>query len=142
MNLTPRYETLAQNESHKWLGSKHGTDSPSPIVIDGAAFNAIYSDNMAKSGTIVAFDTSINRWVPFDNAGSNGRNVAGGILYVTIDLRVNVIGASPSYQVSSPAAILRHGQVITPKLPRTSSQIGGPHANAISGLPNIIFRAA
>lgn len=135
MNLATRTTTYAVTEDHKWLASKHGLDSPRPCQLDGAAFGAIYTDGLAKSGTILAKNSSTGRYVPFDNAGSNATNAAVGILYTTIDIRDGSGGF-----VNSPASILRHCQVVTERLPRTSSQTGGPHANAVTALTDrIIF---
>lgn len=141
MNLAVRTETLAVNEKHSWLASKHGTDSASGAdgLLDGAAFGAIYTDGLAKSGTIVAKNTSTGRYVPYDQATSaNGLNVPAGFLYVSQDIRNP---SSPGSFINTPFSILRHCQVVTSKLPRTSSQTGGPHADAITALAGrVIFR--
>jgi Bacteriophage lambda head decoration protein D len=138
MKLAPLTETLAVNEDHRWLASKHGTDATGTIVLDGAALGAVYTDGLAKSGTILAKNTSTGRYVPYDQATSaNGLNVPAGILFTSIDIRNGTGGF-----VNSPAALLRHGQVITAKLPRTSSQTGGPHADAVTAFGGrIIFRS-
>ena len=57
-------------------------------------------------------------------------------LYTTVKV-TNRAGTA----INTPFAMLRHGQAYTAKLPRTSGQTGGPHANAISGLGSrVIFR--
>lgn len=139
MKLAPITETLAVNEKHSWLASKHGLDSPGTIVLDGAALGAIYTAGLAKSGTLLAKNTSTGRYVPYDQATSaNGLNVPAGFLYTSVDIRDGSGGF-----VNSPASLLRHCQVITAKLPRTSSQTGGPHADAVTALAgNVIFRTA
>jgi hypothetical protein len=135
MNLATRTETLTTIEAHAWLASKHGLDSPRSIQLDGAALGAIYTDGLAKSGTILARNTSTGRYVPYDQATSaNGLNVPAGILYTTIDIRDGSGGF-----VNSPASLLRHCQVITGKLPRTAVQTGGPHADAIAALKHVVF---
>lgn len=136
MYLSPRTETLAADEDHSWLRSIHGTDAPQAITLDGAALGAIFTNGFAKSGVLLALNTSTNRWVPYDQATStNGLNVPDGILYTTKDIRdgsggyVNVIGA-----------ILRHCIVVKSKMPRTTSQTGGAHASAVTALSGrIIF---
>lgn len=138
MDLAVRTETLATDQNMSWLASKHGTDAASNAdgLLDGRALLAIYADGFAKAGTLLAKNTSTGRYVPFDNAGSNGTNTAVGILYTTTKVTNNAGTA-----INVPFSMLRHGQVYTAKLPRTSSQTGGPHANAISGLGSrVIFR--
>lgn len=139
MNLAPQSETLAVNETHSWLASKHGLDSPHSILLDGAALAAIYTDGLAKSGTILALNTSTARYVPYDQATSaNGLNVPAGILYTSVAVKDGAGNA-----INTPASLLRHCQVLTTKLPRTSSQTGGPHADAVAALSGrIIFRTA
>lgn len=130
MNLATRSTTLTVTEDHSWLASRHGLDSARNCLIDGAAFGAIYADGLVKSGTILAKNTSTGKYVPYDQATSaNGLNVPAGILYTTIDIRNGSGGF-----VDSPAAILRHCQVITSKLPRSAAQTGGPHADAVTAL--------
>jgi hypothetical protein len=65
-----------------WLASKHGTDAVGNAdgVLDGTARLAIYSGGFAKAATILAKNSSTGRYVPFDNAGSNGTNTAVGTL--------------------------------------------------------------
>lgn len=137
MNLAVRTETLAINEKHSWLASKHGTDATrnTPKVLDGAAFGAVYTDGLAKSGTILALNTSTNKVVLYVDSGANGTGTPIGILYTSIDLRDGVGGF-----VDTPASMLVHGIVYKAKLPRTNVQTGGPYAAAMSGLPNIQFR--
>lgn len=137
MNLNVRTETLATDENHSWLRSKHGLNAipGADKLLDGAAFGAIYTDGFAKSGTIVAKNTSTNRYVPYDQATSaNGLNVAAGILTTTIDIRDGAGGF-----VNTPFGIMRHGVVIKSKMPRTSSQTGGPHAEAVAALTQITW---
>jgi hypothetical protein len=136
MYLAPRTETLVPSEDHSWLRSKHGTDASDNIKIDGAAFGAIYTDGFVKSGTLVALNTSTSRYVPYDQATSaNGLNVPAGVLYTTIDIRNGSGGF-----VDSPAAILRHCKIIKSKLPRSTAQTGGAHADAVTALTGrIIF---
>lgn len=139
MNLAVRTETLAVNEKHSWLASKHGTDSAASAdgLLDGAAFGAIYTDGLAKSGTIVAKNTSTGRYVPYDQATSaNGLNVPAGFVYTSLDIRNGSGGF-----INTPFSILRHCQVVTSKLPRSAAQTGGPHADAVTALTGrVIFR--
>lgn len=139
MNLAPVSETLAVNEKHDWLASKHGLDSPRSIMLDGTALAAVYTAGLAKSGTILALNTSTGRYVPYDQATSaNGLNVPAGILYTSVAVKD---GAGTAF--NTPAAMLLHCQVITSKLPRSSAQTGGPHADAVTALSGrIIFRTA
>lgn len=135
MHLAPVSESLVNGEDHSWLASKHGLDAPKDILLDGAALIAIYTDGIVKSGTILAIRTDTKKAVPFDNGTStHGENVAAGILYTSIKVSD---GLGNSFD--TPGAILYHGQVYTAKLPRTNSQTGGPHANAISGLTGFKF---
>ena len=139
MKLAPINESLLNGEDHSWLASKHGTDTAHGKILDGTALGAIYpisGGGLAKSGTILALNTATNKLVPFDNATSaNGLNVAYGILFTSVEISDGL-----GNFLDTPCAVLKHGQVLTAKLPRTNVQTGGPHANAISGLTNIIFR--
>jgi hypothetical protein len=142
MNLAVRTETLAVNEKHSWLASKDGTNVAADAdgLLDGAAFGAIYTDGLAKSGTIVAKNTSTNRYVPYDQATSaNGLNVPAGILYTSLDIRNP---SSPGSFINTPFSILYRCQVRKSKMPRSNVQTGGPHADAIAALAGrVIFRA-
>lgn len=134
MNLAVRTETLVVDEDHSWLRSKHGIEATRPIQIDGAAFGAVYATGFAKSGTIVAKNSSTGRWVPYDDDGSNATDTAVGILFTTIDIR----DGAGSF-VNAFGALMTHGVVVTSKLPRSAVQDGGPYAGAIADLPLIQF---
>lgn len=131
MNLGQVTETLLPNEKSSWLASKHGLDSAQTIILDGAALGAIYPDGLAKSGTLLAKNTSTNRYVPYDQAAvTNGVNVAAGYLYRSIDIRNKTGGTFHD----SAAALLEHCSVDVAKLPRTAAETGGPHAAAVTAL--------
>lgn len=136
MLLAPISESLVNGEDHSWLASKHGLDAPKGCMLDGAAWGAIYTDGIVKSGSILAKNTSTGRYVPYDQATSaNGLNVAAGFLFTSIKISDGL-----GNFFNSPAAILYHGQVYTALLPRSAAQTGGPHAEAVATLTAAGFK--
>lgn len=139
MNLAVRTETLAVNEDHSWLASADGTNFAASAdgLLDGAAFGAIYTDGLAKSGTIVAKNSDTGRYVPVDAAAEDDDvDVPVGLVYTSQDIRDGSGGFK-----NVPFSILYRCQVIKSKLPRSTSQTGGAHADVVAALAGrVIFR--
>lgn len=133
MNIVPITTTLAVDEKLAWLGSRHGIESADTIELDGAAFNAIYTDGVAKSGTIMGKITATGRYAPYNSGASDGSQTAVGVLAKTVRT------LEGTTVVNSPAPLMTHGKVITNNLPRGASAVGGYAAAVKTALPTIIF---
>lgn len=75
-----------QAENREWLGSRDGTDVTQTITLATATFTAgtHYPNGFIPSGTVLGQITSgqyAGMYGPYDNAASDGRQVAVGFLY-------------------------------------------------------------
>jgi hypothetical protein len=138
MKLAPVNESLLNGEDHSWLASRDGIGFAHGKILDGTACGAIYpisGGGIAKSGTILALNTSTQKLVPFTESGSNGTGTAYGFLFTSVEISDGL-----GNFIDTPCAVLKRCQVYTAKLPRSATQVGGPYADAISGLTQVIFR--
>lgn len=137
MSLSPVTESLIAGEDHTWLADKHALSTAASGLLDGAALAAIYTDGIAKSGTILAKNTTTKRFVPYDQATSaNGLNVVAGILFTTKKVSNGIGGV-----FNIPGAVLLGGgvHIYLAKLPRAANLVGGPHADAVTALKALGF---
>lgn len=105
-------KTSYQVEDRSWLASPHGYgpgETPS-VTVSVAAFTegTHYPNGYLPSGTVLGKITASGLYGPYDNAASDGREVAAGILFGSLPLkgRVKVGGA-----------VIQHGFVTQSKLP-------------------------
>lgn len=119
-------ETVAYSgENRSWLLSPHGTEpgtTPS-VTLDITAFTVV--DDVIPSGTVLGVITASGKYGPYDNAASDGTEVAAGILFNTIGVRAG--------QEQAATAMLVHGFVDAAKLT-------GLDANARADLKLIHFK--
>jgi len=105
-------KTSHQTENRSWLASTHGTEpgaNPS-ITLDVSKFTAgtHYPDGYLKSGVVLGKVTATGLYGPYDNAASDGREVARGHLLASLNVgTLTKIGG----------ALLVHGFVTESKLP-------------------------
>jgi hypothetical protein len=125
--------TASQVEDRQWLASPHGTDpgtNPS-VTLSVAAFDEAdhYADGYVPSGTVVGKITASGLYGPYDDAASDGTEVAAGILYGSLQVKDKVkVGG----------AIVVHGFVTESKLPLTGVT-GALDAAAKTDLKHIKF---
>lgn len=107
-----------QAENREWLGSRHGTDVTQTITLATSTFTAgtHFPNGFVPSGTVLGKITSVgatqNMYGPYDDAASDGRQVAAGFLFTSVKMRTS----GPNVG----AAIHWHGVVIASKLPLQS----------------------
>lgn len=95
-------------ENRSWLAGPHGTEpgaTPS-VTLDISKFTV--TGERIPSGTVLGKVTATGKYGPYDNALSNGQEVAVGILFGTVPVR--------SGQTQAAAAMLVHGFVYEAKL--------------------------
>lgn len=84
MDFDVRSESYAP-ESRGWLRGPHGTEPGTnpEVVLDLALFDAEdhYPDGYIKSGCVIAKVTASGLYGPYDNAASDGRQTAKGLLF-------------------------------------------------------------
>lgn len=126
MNLTPVTEAWG-NEDLSWLGSAHGTTMTDSVTLDRALLTASWlTDGVVPAGAVVRRVNATGRYAPW--AGGDG---PAGILIspVMVGSAGNPVGA-----------VIRHGQVITAKLPATSGWSAGAVDTAMkAALPLVDF---
>jgi hypothetical protein len=117
ISLQPTETFFAENRS--WLGSRDGTDVTQSITLNTSLFtaNTHYPNGYVPSGTVLGRVTATGLYGPYDNAASDGREVAVGFLYSNTKMR------SGGPNVGAP--IHWRGIVLAAKLPIASSSTGG-----------------
>lgn len=109
ISLQPTETWIAENRS--WLASEHGTDHPQTVTLKTSLFTAgtHYPDGYVPSGCVLGKVTATGLYGPYDNAASDGREVAVGMLYSNTRMR------SGGPDVGAP--LHWHGSVYAAKLP-------------------------
>ena len=123
-------------EKRSWLLSQHGTEpgaTPS-VTLDVTKFTpaAHYPNGYIPSGIILGIVTATGLAAPYDNAATDGSEVAVGILFGSLPIRAG------STKVSG--ARLVHGFVSKKKLPLVTGK-GSLDAAGETDLKHIIFSA-
>jgi hypothetical protein len=128
-------KTSYQTEDRSWLASPHGYgpgETPS-VTLSIAAFTegTHYPNGYIPSGTVLGKITASGLYGPYDDAASDGRQTATGILFGSLPAkdRVKVGGAQ-----------LVHGHVTTSKLPFSGATTGAIDAAGKVDLRLIEFR--
>lgn len=101
-------------EDRSWLGSAHGTDATRTITLDVSTFDeaTYFPDGYIPSGIVLGRITASGMFGPYDDAASDGREVAAGFLFNSVNVTEG--GANVG------APLLEHGMVIEAKLPANS----------------------
>lgn len=134
MDISVRSEGPWLPEDRSWLGSAHGTTATKTITLDPTLFTAgtHYPNGYIPSGTLLGEVTaSPGVYGPYNDALSNGQNVAGGFLFNSTPIRTG-----QTTKVGAP--LLEHGAVRVSKLPANS---GIDTAGRTDLAGRIIFRA-
>lgn len=115
MDISVRSEGPWLAEDRSWLASDHGTTATRSITLDPALFTAgtHYPNGFVPSGTVLAQVTATGLYGPYDNAKSNGQEVAVGLLFNSIPL---VAGQT----AKTGAPLFEHGFVRSSRLPVNS----------------------
>jgi hypothetical protein len=111
MNLSQTTESFGSDDQ-SWLGSAHGTDATETISLDTSTFTAgtHYPNGYFRSGIPLGRITATDKYGPYDNAATDGRQTLVGFLYAAV--------AAPTDNTVDPsAAMLTHGKVRTSRLP-------------------------
>lgn len=143
MNLGLVTETFGQDDQ-SWLGSEEGTSRAVSITLDTSMFTAgtHYPNGYFPSGILLGKITgtgqggTVGLYGPYDNAATDGRQDAAGILLCAVD-------APPATTTDVQGALHWHGRVLISKLPIAQGTAGGPDAGGAykTDLPQIRFDA-
>lgn len=133
MDFTVQSTTYAP-EARGWLRGPEGTEpgaNPS-ITLDLALFTAgtHYPDGYIKSGCVLGKVTATGFYGPYDDAASDGRQTAKGLLFDSESVRTG--------QTKALNAIFRRGDVDATRLPYTGV-VGAIDANGKADLPLILW---
>ncbi|MFV8317035.1 head decoration protein [Mycobacterium sp. 23] len=122
-----------QVEDRSWLVGTHGVDITPGITLDISKFTKAthYANGYIPSGTLLGKVTSGGLYGPYDDAASDGRQVAAGILFSS----VRAIDNNGTTLTKVGGARFIHGAVNTAKLPTNS----GIDANGKADLPLIVW---
>lgn len=127
-------KTSYQVEDRQWLASPHGTgpgDNPS-VTLSVAAFTEAdhYVNGYVPSGMVLGKISASGLYGPYDNAASDGREVAAGLLFASVAVKGKTkVGG----------AIVQHGFVTQAKLPKQSGT-GSIDTAGKADLPLVKFR--
>lgn len=104
-------------DDQSWLASADGTQATKTITLDMALFTAAthFPNGHVPSGTPLGKKTATGLYGPYDNAASDGREVAAGFLYGLAKVGNGLPGVTSSGKAG--AALLWRGAVRLAKLP-------------------------
>lgn len=125
MDLTPRRTSVA-GADRRWILDRHGLDSTTAVVLD----SDLFTGDVVKSGTVIGVVTTTNLAGPYDNAATDGRQVAVGFL---VNDEVRKAGGRPI------TAVFNHGAVDANFLPVANGP-GALDAAARADLTHVRFR--
>lgn len=106
MKLGHREEVFNPAEDHRWLGSKHATDTARTVTLDASAFEGEFGDDGVIPSGVVLAPVGDGLYGP---AGADGAGDPEGFLLTTKD--------TAGYTVDTPAALHWHGSVVVANLP-------------------------
>jgi hypothetical protein len=89
VDITLQPTETYQAEDRSWLGSRDGTDVTQTVTLDTSTFTEAthFPDGYIPSGTVLGRITATDLYGPYDNAASDGREVAVGFLYSNTKVR-------------------------------------------------------
>lgn len=140
VNIQIEAEEVFTNEDRSWLGARKGTDTCRSITLNSSLFLAAHTSakGAVPSGTVLGKVTATGLYGPYDPDGSDGREVAAGLLFSTTDLGAE--GGVADAPVG--AALLWEGIVKQSKLPAFTGTVDGEiDANGRTDLPSIRWEA-
>lgn len=112
MNLATSSQSFGV-EDQTWLASAHATDTAEPVTLNASLFTlgTHYPNGFLKSGIVLGKVTATGLYGPYNDALSNGQEVAVGILFTSVPLPSTVDSTTKPQ-----GAMLRHAIVIESKL--------------------------
>ena len=122
-----------------WIGSEEGTRSNVSVTINLALFDfaTVFTSLVIPSGVVLGKVTSSGLYGPYNDALSNGQEVAKGHLFTDVDVKEIVeVTHSTTLTGSVLAAMLIRGVVIEAKLPTNH----GLDANGKTDLKFVQYR--
>ncbi|MGK9270489.1 head decoration protein [Williamsia muralis] len=126
------HSSAYQVENRSWLIGTHGVDLTPSVTLDITKFTKAthYPNGYVPSGTRLGKVTATGLYGPYDNAATDGRETAAGLLFSS----VRAIDTSTGNALAKVAgAIFVHGLVATAKLP------GAVDAPSKADLPLIVW---
>lgn len=114
MDITLQPTETWTAEDRSWLGSRDGTEVTQTVTLDTSTFTegTHYPNGYIPSGTVLGRITATGLFGPYDDAASDGREVAVGFLFSNTRVR------SGGPDVGAP--IHWRGVIRTAKLPANS----------------------
>jgi len=116
MAIQPRTKLDLRNEDHRWIapGGISALADCDTVVLDRSAFDLAgdFPNGYVPSGVVLGKITSSGLYAPYDNALSNGLEVAVGFLAVSV-----VMDRDNASTADELAALYWHGEVDESALP-------------------------
>lgn len=127
------HSSAYQVDNREWLVGQHGVDLTPGVTLDISKFTQAthYPNGFIKSGTLLGKVTASGLYGPYDNAATDGREVAAGLLFSF----VKAVTTTGAVQDKASGALFVHGGVKESKLPANS----GIDANAKTDLSKIVW---
>lgn len=119
IDLSTHKKTWAGSDM-RWIGSEEGTRSNVTVTLNLALFDfaSVFTSLVIPSGVVLGKVTSSGLYGPYNNALTNGQEVAKGHLFTDVDVMELVeIAHSTSLTGSVAAPMFIRGVVIESKLP-------------------------
>lgn len=118
-NISVRRTGPFTAEDRSWLAGPHGTEpgATPTVTLDVASFStAQKADGYIHSGLALGKITATGLYGPYDNAATDGRETAAGLLFSSVDVSQG--------QTKVPTGLLVHGFVYEAKLPAAVDTAG------------------
>lgn len=111
MDLDLRTESY-EAEDRRWLASNVGTNDCEGITLDGDLFDSgTFPDLRIPSGVLLGQVAATGLYGPYDDTVTDGREVAAGILFTTVQVEAGRRASAPLFY---------RGRVYTDRLPTSS----------------------
>ena len=109
-------------DSKDWLAARKGFDTCRSITLDLSKFIAAhYANGYIPSGTVLGIVTATGKYGPYEDAASDGRQVARGFLFDA----VRVTDSNNNAFTDAGAALMWEAIVIEAKLPAFAGTVLG-----------------
>lgn len=116
MSIQPRTKKTYLSSDQSWIapGGINALDDADSIVLDRSAFDLAgdFPNGYVPSGVCLAKITATGLYGPYDNALSNGQEVAAGFLVADVEMDAKLAST-----VDEQAALYWHGEVDESNLP-------------------------
>lgn len=126
-DIAVRSSAFEGNEDRRWTATRKGYDTCRSITLDVSTFLAahISAKGAIPSGTVLGKITATGKYGPYDDAATDGRQVAAGFLFNTTIVGKDGSATDLSTAADVGAPLFWEGNVIEANLPTFAGTVLG-----------------